>query len=402
MVFKNLWAQVKFTFNAMKGLIGTLIKSWVGQFKALAKVISSALKLDLDGVTEGGKDYIKAIKDGVVGGKDILVREVKALAKEMADNMNTAIANTLSTEKLEFVTAEDIQGGVDGMMSWATKGIEKIKAMFASSDSELNFDDLFKDIPGYEPPGGKKKKTPGGGGEDPEGQVDWTPKLQKNKSALRTHLEGTSQMWKDYFAKQDEGWMNWGAKTQAITLQVTDFMANTMGALNAMIRMDNEYQSELSDLESLGLNEEAFTTAKEDLDEKYAAKKKELDKKEAKRAKKVAIFNAIISTAAGIAKALPNLFLAAAAAVLGAAQVTAIAAQPIPLATGGMAFGPTNAIVGDNPNAKNDPEVIAPLSKLKSFLGDSIEQTVRVVGTISGNTIVLSSDKAQIGLNRYV
>ena len=38
------------------------------------------------------------------------------------------------------------------------------------------------------------------------------------------------------------------------------------------------------------------------------------------------------------------------------------------LANGGLAFGPTYAMVGDNRNAGLDPEVIAPLSKLKQYL----------------------------------
>ena len=38
------------------------------------------------------------------------------------------------------------------------------------------------------------------------------------------------------------------------------------------------------------------------------------------------------------------------------------------LAKGGLATSPTLALVGDNRNAKSDPEVIAPLSKLKSMI----------------------------------
>ncbi len=34
------------------------------------------------------------------------------------------------------------------------------------------------------------------------------------------------------------------------------------------------------------------------------------------------------------------------------------------IAEGGLATGPTMALVGDNRNARVDPEVIAPLSKL--------------------------------------
>lgn len=43
--------------------------------------------------------------------------------------------------------------------------------------------------------------------------------------------------------------------------------------------------------------------------------------------------------------------------------------QGVKLAKGGLAYGPTSAIVGDNPNAGSDPEVIAPLSKLKGMIG---------------------------------
>jgi phage-related tail protein len=40
------------------------------------------------------------------------------------------------------------------------------------------------------------------------------------------------------------------------------------------------------------------------------------------------------------------------------------------LAEGGLAFGPTLATVGDNPGARSNPEVIAPLDKLKSMMGN--------------------------------
>jgi len=40
-------------------------------------------------------------------------------------------------------------------------------------------------------------------------------------------------------------------------------------------------------------------------------------------------------------------------------------------AQGGLAYGPMLAMVGDNPNAKADPEIIAPLSKLRGMMGFS-------------------------------
>ena len=69
------------------------------------------------------------------------------------------------------------------------------------------------------------------------------------------------------------------------------------------------------------------------------------------------------------------------------------------LAEGGLAFGPTMATVGDNRNARVDPEVIAPLSKLKSMMGDmgvggSLETR------ISGNDLIILLNRSQKGLNR--
>lgn len=49
------------------------------------------------------------------------------------------------------------------------------------------------------------------------------------------------------------------------------------------------------------------------------------------------------------------------------------------LAKGGLVNQPTLAMVGDNPNARNDPEVISPLSKLKSMLADSEQQNKNTV-----------------------
>lgn len=41
------------------------------------------------------------------------------------------------------------------------------------------------------------------------------------------------------------------------------------------------------------------------------------------------------------------------------------------LAKGGLAYQPTLAMIGDNANAQNDPEIISPLSKLKAMLPES-------------------------------
>lgn len=68
------------------------------------------------------------------------------------------------------------------------------------------------------------------------------------------------------------------------------------------------------------------------------------------------------------------------------------------LAEGGLAYGPTLAMVGDNKGANVDPEVVAPLSKLKDMLGGN---SIQVYGRISGDDIVISNNRASRDRNRF-
>lgn len=72
--------------------------------------------------------------------------------------------------------------------------------------------------------------------------------------------------------------------------------------------------------------------------------------------------------AAGII--IGGLAIAAGAALIALAQKKMQkATSTVALAQGGLAYGPTLAMVGDNMNAASDPEVIAPLSKLRDYAG---------------------------------
>jgi len=64
-------------------------------------------------------------------------------------------------------------------------------------------------------------------------------------------------------------------------------------------------------------------------------------------------------------------------------------------AKGAIVSGPTLAMVGDNPNASVDPEVIAPLSKLKKIIGTS-GTSVNVTGSFraAGSELLLVLDEA--------
>lgn len=83
---------------------------------------------------------------------------------------------------------------------------------------------------------------------------------------------------------------------------------------------------------------------------------------------------------------------AAAGAITGALFNAALSKIGVPaLAGGGVAYGPTMALVGDNKNAGVDPEVIAPLSALKDMIGGG-----GTVGefTVRGTDLVLVLERA--------
>jgi tubulin-specific chaperone A len=83
-------------------------------------------------------------------------------------------------------------------------------------------------------------------------------------------------------------------------------------------------------LDSGAINQEQYSKQVQKIDDDLAKKKADLDYKQAKREKQMALVGAIISTAKGVASALPNLVLAGIAGILGAFQIATIAKQPLP------------------------------------------------------------------------
>ena len=98
----------------------------------------------------------------------------------------------------------------------------------------------------------------------------------------------------------------------------------------------------------------------------------------------------------------PGLAIAAGVGFIIAGQALSNMAQrnlEVPaLAQGGVAYGPTMAMIGDNRNAAIDPEVVAPLSKLRDMMGGN---QVEVFGRIQGNDIFLSNARTGTSRNRY-
>lgn len=102
-----------------------------------------------------------------------------------------------------------------------------------------------------------------------------------------------------------------------------------------------------------------------------------------------------------IAFASPDPLVAIAAGVGAVALGTIIknrlkqsAVDPTAFANGGIVSGPTMGLVGEYPGAQNNPEVIAPLDKLKDMLGGGGGQFV-----LRGQDLVLAMQRSNTSLN---
>jgi len=80
-----------------------------------------------------------------------------------------------------------------------------------------------------------------------------------------------------------------------------------------------------------------------------------------------------------------------AAAAIMTALINKSAQESVPaLASGGLAFGKTYALVGDNANAAVDPEVIAPLSRLQQMIPAAAPQSMNI--TLGGELVAKGRD----------
>lgn len=74
-------------------------------------------------------------------------------------------------------------------------------------------------------------------------------------------------------------------------------------------------------------------------------------------------------------------------------------------ASGGIISGPTNALMGEYPGARSNPEVVAPLDKLKGLIAGSVSGGGNMGGTlqtrISGNDLVILMERANKNRNGY-
>ena len=353
--FRAIIEGLKLTINNTFLFFGKAISGLSAELINLGNLVIGIFTFDWDRVTAAMDKF---------GGS--FVENMQAYFEEASAAGDKALEQIITPRaRVEFITEEGLQKGIDDFVKPAKEAWEKVKKMFTFSG--------------------------GGGGGTP------TPTPTPTASPVITNTAETEAIEKKLTAleKLKKAYEDMGAQAIESSQQAAEAivaMADTVIA-DGIMRLG----------ESLVTGKDAFRGFGVFVLQAFATTAEQLGK--------MAI--SIGFTVEAIKKALINLggpgAIAAGVALLVLAgvargQMSKIAENQsqVKLAKGGLAYGETLAVVGDNPNARMDPEVIAPLSKLQNMISKSgAGSVVTVVGKISGQDILLSSEKASRTRSRY-
>ena len=415
-VFLSLWSTVKFFFVQSYTILKNFGKQFLDIFGGIGDMIEGVFKGSWKQV-KAGADKMGEALDGVFK-NDESKKNVENYVEEIKGHLDNAAKNIKTKTKIQLVTEDDIQGGVDDISNWLTEKLTVVK----------------NKMKGFL--GGSVLAVPDGGGDTGagfkaggNGTKILEKTLAKQKTLMESYLEWAKDGYEGFAGKVGEVWgeiskhagaaLNgignlMSAQHEKAMTELTNKETAEQGSLDKefernALRIENSKMTQEQKDDALNQLKAKFDGKQAILDEKFDAKKKALQQKQAKRDKAMKIASAIMGTAQAIVQALTagpiaGPILAGLMAGLGAAQIATIASTPLPMADGGIAFGPTNALVGEYPGAKNDPEVVAPLSKLKGMLGNSMAQNVQlnVGGVLKGEDIFLSNDNTDNQRQRYI
>ena len=377
----------------------------------IGDIILGIFSFDAAKVKEGFKKATEGVADTIAEAFDGIAENVAEFGEKTAENFQKGVEATMSRDPIELITEDDIQTGVDNIGTWITDKLGKVR-------------DKLKGFMG-----GSSLGVPegGGGGEGgPEIPASVEP-IEDMRTNWQKFMEWGEGAFEDFAGKIGKIWQGISQVAATVINSISSMWAAehekemTILENEETLRnesLDREFEGEKAKLQNSLMTDEqkkagmvglskTYNKQQQELDKEMDTKKKEIQKKQAKRDKKLRIASAIMGTADGIVGALSlpfplNLVIAGIVATMGAMQIATIASTPIPLAEGGLAYGPANAIVGDNPGSANDPEVIAPLSKLKQLLHNEMSIELNVGGMVKGNDIYLSNENTTDQRPRYI
>ena len=332
----------KNTFTFLKTGLGVLIDV----FAAFGKVIKGVLTFSWDDIKQGIADF-----------KNNFVKRMGEMADSVGKNFHDAIEN-VKHNKIELVSTvsvdpEQVKEEVKKKTSAPNTPTVPVKLATGSS-------------------GHKNEKVSSAKSGDIAGKIiSLTPKLKQATENMKAILSENKQIMVDW--------------SKSVTEAVQNAVAGFATGLGEMVGNLANGTFSFSELGGMLVKSIAGLLK--------------------------ALGNAAIKIGVGmiaVKKAFLNPFTAIAAGIamvaLGSMMEKAFTTNSRPMASGGIVYTPTQALVGEYANARRDPEIVAPLSKLKNILGNTGNAGVQIVESgrfvLSGADLKLVLDREMKRQNR--
>ena len=334
MHFKNMFAVGKFIFTSLYDIITTIVSRIGENLSAFGEIITGIFTFDAAKISSGWNRLI----DNSFGGIGDIIGDVAEngamLGETLVDNFTTAARNTLEGDPVEFVTTEDL---------------DRVKDKIEGLIPDFN---LF-------------------GGSGSEGGGSPTEPIQEIIEEVETLDEVLAEPPANVF-------------------------------FDALSDSFNKLKQDTVELGRLGeqMGNAFSNTFKEVLDGSRTAQgglgsflKTTIDM--ALAASTGLIIEAMINSGKFTGPAAPFVIPALVTAGIGMVRGLFSAIKVPAMAEGGIVSGNTLVQVGEYAGAASNPEVIAPLDKLRSMLGNSSNGgAVEVHGVIRGRDIFLTNERA--------
>lgn len=375
MQFKNLVAVGKFVFKTLLTIVTLTAKNIVSALEGLGAIIMGIFTLDPDEIKRGFKVAFEGVKNNVLSAFDNIKTEAGNLGSSVVDNFNEA----LKQKQIAKITVPvEVVPASEGGQSAAGGG----------------------DITTSGAGGGGDTATSGGGGGGGGGRGAVSSVIALGSGGIMTPITNAIK-----------------ADTAGIPAAIAEQQAVLSEQQSIAIANAMEFNDAIGEVITGGLNQLA-TGIGQALGQALASGGN-LSKSLAKVVlttigsmvtqlgklaigigigiKKIQVALQSLSPAVAIAAGIALVALGAFASSQAGKISTggSAASSPPKFAKGGIVSGPTMGLVGEYPGARQNPEVIAPLNKLKSMIGGG-NQNINVGGQIrlEGQDLLIAIQRA--------
>lgn len=358
LVFRNMWSVAKFAFSSISTLVKGFVTSFVSRFKLIGRIFKAVFTGSFKEIPKIVSKYRDETKKGITGIGESLKDDWSKLMNDVSTNTKKAFENVGKRSKIKLLKSNIDTTGVE----------EKIKEI-----SPINIPVKLGGV-------GSRKKANGllDDKRNEEGNVVQQPDLgvvdgiREQKEDLKTELNEVNDVFIDFSNEVSD------TITNASTSVLENFGVMIAGLFDG----------------SVSLGDVAGLLLKTVGDIAIQLGKAAIKIGVGMLAIKAAFSNPFTAIAAGVALVAIGTLIGGIATKFSGDNGSS---SPRPFANGGIVYGPTNALIGEYAGARSNPEIVAPLNKLKDLItpvGQSLDVTL-------GGKITADAGKLQFVLDKY-